>query len=382
MEFGITVQGHVPGAAAHDPVREHAAFFDEIALVRCADRCGWKYAWTAEHHTLTEYSHLAASDVWMGYLAAVTDRIHLGAGIFNLSPRVNHPVRNAERAALLDHLTEGRFEFGTGRGAGSHELRTFMVEDPETTRAEWDEVIREIPRMWAQRDYTFAGDHFTVDRPRNVLPKPYLSGHPPIWLACGNPGTFAKAGRLGLGALGFTSAPVADMAPLIDAYKEGIAACDQPVGQFVNDNVLLAGAVVCMESREHAREILLRPGRNYIGTLVNLYHDTFPKPPGSPIWPEPAPDMPAEFVDVAIETGWLVCGNPEEVCEQLQAHAGTGLDQLVCAMPGGAMTQDENIECLELMGRSVIPEFDHDPEHSTTRYRRRAATAHDREEHR
>src|ERR1700730_3188716 len=120
MEVGVTVQGHVPGAAAPDPVREHAAFLDEIELVRGADRFGWKYAWTAEHHTLTEYSHLAASDVWMGYLAAVTDRIHLGAGIFNLSPRVNHPVRNAERAAMVDQLSGGRVELGTRRGARSH----------------------------------------------------------------------------------------------------------------------------------------------------------------------------------------------------------------------------------------------------------------------
>jgi hypothetical protein len=140
----------------------------------------------------------------------------------------------------------------------------------------------------------------------------------------------------------------------------------------VNDNVLLAGAVVCMESRQHAREILLRPGRNYIGTLVNLYHDTFPKPPGAPVWPAPAPDMAAEFVDPAIDAGWLVCGTPEEVCEQLQVHARVGLDQLVCAVPGGAMSQDENIECLELMGRFVIPELDPEPEHSTTRYRRNA----------
>ena len=49
-------------------------------------------------------------------------RIHLSSGIFNLSPRANHPVRTAERVAMLDHLSEGRFEFGTGRGAGSHEV--------------------------------------------------------------------------------------------------------------------------------------------------------------------------------------------------------------------------------------------------------------------
>jgi len=108
MEFGLLVQGHVPGPAAHDTVAEHAAFLHEAALVEFADRHAWKYVWTAEHHTLTEYSHLAASDVWMGYLAHATERIHLGAGIFNLSPRVNHPIRNAERAPLLDHLSDVR----------------------------------------------------------------------------------------------------------------------------------------------------------------------------------------------------------------------------------------------------------------------------------
>ena len=83
----------------------------------------------------------------MAYLAHATERIHLGSGIFNLSPRVNHPVRNAERVAMLDHLSEGRFEWGTGRGAGSHELATFNI-------------------------HTFQGEHYQIDKPHNIPPTP------------------------------------------------------------------------------------------------------------------------------------------------------------------------------------------------------------------
>ena len=101
-----------------------------------ADRTNWKYAWFSEHHALTEYSHLSSSEVMMAYLARATERIHLGSGIFNLSPRVNHPVRNAERVAMLDHVSEGRFEWGTGRGAGSHEVATFNIDDTSSTRAD------------------------------------------------------------------------------------------------------------------------------------------------------------------------------------------------------------------------------------------------------
>ena len=68
----------------------------------------------------------------------------------------------------------------------------FNILDTNSTKAEWDEVVREIPRMWEQVDYAYDGDHFTVPTRHNVLPKPFGSGHPPIWVACGNPPTFQQ----------------------------------------------------------------------------------------------------------------------------------------------------------------------------------------------
>jgi alkanesulfonate monooxygenase SsuD/methylene tetrahydromethanopterin reductase-like flavin-dependent oxidoreductase (luciferase family) len=368
MEFGLFLQGYVPGPGAHDTEREHDAFLREAELVIHADRHNWKYAWFSEHHSLTEYSHMSSSEVMMGYLAHATERIHLGSGIFNLSPRVNHPVRNAERVAMLDHLTEGRFEWGTGRGAGSHEVATFNIHDTSSTRVEWDEVIREIPRMWETEAYTFQGDHFQMDKPHNVLPKPYRGIHPPIWVACGNPPTFGKAGQLGIGALGFNFSPIHDMRPMIESYKKGIAECEEPLGRYVNDNVMLTNAVICLEDGERAREIATRQNRGYLFTLVCLYHDTFPKPDWAPVWPEAPRRLDRETVDAAIAGGALLCGTPDEVAEQLVAYERCGVDQLVFGVPND-LEHDEAMECIELFGKQVIGEFDKDPVHRTTRQR-------------
>ena len=127
MEFGLFIQGHVPKFRRDvEPDAEHHVLMEDLELVEAADKAGFKYVWVTEHHFLDEYSHLSANDVVLGYLAHSTTRIHLGSGIFNPLPQVNHPAKLAERVAMLDHLSDGRFEFGTGRGAGSHEILGFF----------------------------------------------------------------------------------------------------------------------------------------------------------------------------------------------------------------------------------------------------------------
>src|SRR5688572_18628768 len=98
MEFGIFHSAHVPSKTAS----EHERIMDEVAWCMAAEQAGFKYSWFTEHHFLEEYSHISASEVMMGFCAARTSRIHLGSGIFNLTPPVNPPARVAERVAMLD----------------------------------------------------------------------------------------------------------------------------------------------------------------------------------------------------------------------------------------------------------------------------------------
>jgi len=373
MEFSLFFQGYIPGPDAHDPDKEHAFLMKELELIEAADRYGWKYTWLSEHHALPEYSHISSNEVVAGYLVGRTERIHIGSGIFNLSPRVNHPVRTAEKVAMLDHVSNRRFEFGTGRGAGSHEVATFNIHDPSSTKSEYYEVLPEIVRMWEQKDYTFQGRHFAVDTPHNILPKPNGQGHPAIWRAVGSPGTWREAGELGIGALGFTFSSIHDLVPLIATYKEAVAACTDPVGQFKNDNAMVTSGVRCSLDRDKARRQAQTP--SYIITLVTLYHDTFPRNPLAARWPNPPTLVERDDLDELLSLGFGLCGTPEEICEQLQPYVAAGVDQLGFGCPND-VSHEEALEMIETFGKHVIPEFDTDPEHLTDKYRRSAKPKH------
>jgi alkanesulfonate monooxygenase SsuD/methylene tetrahydromethanopterin reductase-like flavin-dependent oxidoreductase (luciferase family) len=137
---------------------------------------------------------------------------------------------------------------------------------------------------------------------------------------------------------------------------------------------MMTNAVICLSDRKRAREIARTAGRGYLYSLVCLYHDTMPKPDYAPTWPEPPHAVGTEEdVDRLIEAGWLLCGTPDEVSEQIAKYQDVGCDQLVFGIPNEGFEPDEVKEMLELFGDKVIPEYDPDPVHSTTRYREAAA---------
>ena len=201
MEFGLFVQGYVPAKRAEtDPLAEHKALMEETEYVIQADKSGFKYAWASEHHFLEEYSHLSANDVFLGYLAHATERIHLGSGIFNPLAQVNHPVKVAEKVAMLDHLT-GRTASSSAPGAAPARTRSsgFMpgITDMNHTKEIWEETIAEFPKMWLQDEYVgFQGKHWSLP-PRKILPKPYGKSHPAMWYAAGSPPSYAMAAQEG-----------------------------------------------------------------------------------------------------------------------------------------------------------------------------------------
>src|SRR5438128_1526205 len=96
-------------------VKEQSAFAQALELASLADELGFDSVWNVEHHFLEEHSHSSASDVFLAAVAARTSRIRLGLGIMNVLPPVNHPARCAERTAVLDILSGGRLDVGTGR---------------------------------------------------------------------------------------------------------------------------------------------------------------------------------------------------------------------------------------------------------------------------
>ena len=127
-----------------------------------------------------------------------TKQIRVGHGIVVCVPQFNHPIRAAERAAVLDILSDGRLEFGTGRSATWTELGG-MDANPDETKETWDEYTRTIPQMWTNERYGYEGRAFRMPT-RAVLPKPYQKPHPPMWVAVSSPGTEIDAAERGMGS--------------------------------------------------------------------------------------------------------------------------------------------------------------------------------------
>jgi alkanesulfonate monooxygenase SsuD/methylene tetrahydromethanopterin reductase-like flavin-dependent oxidoreductase (luciferase family) len=373
MEFGLFMGGYVAQSLKDaDPIgAEHDRIMSEVRLAEVGDQHNWKYSWWTEHHFLEEYSHISANEVVMPWVAARTRQMHIGSGIINITPPVNHPARVAERVAMLDHISNGRFEFGTGRGSSTIEQRGFGIDDPDETKAMFDEVIGEFKKMWRQDRYAFDGKYFTLPE-RNVLPKPHVLPHPPMWVAAANPGTFEKAARMGLGVLCFTGGSPEKMRPLIEIYKENIAKA-KPVGDFVNDNVAITTSFMCLEDGDEALDWATRSGNGRQQSLVFRYLDTFPKPIWVPEWPDLIPDPTRDQLLAGRETGAAIIGTPADCTETLRKWQAIGVDQLIMGPSGSVYPHDLVEHAVALFGDEVIPTFDTDPEHSTSRFRRAAA---------
>ncbi len=372
MEFGVFAQLFVPKfERAADPQAEHKRIFRNVEIARAADQHAFKYVWCPQHHFLDEYSHMPGPEAFLAFCAAQTQRVHLGSAIFNITPAVNKPVRIAENVALLDHLTENRFEFGTGRGSSTTEVYGFDIADINETKAMWREAIEEIPKMWKDATYSHEGTYFRVPE-RKVFPKPHGPLHPAMWVAAGSPPTFTEAGELGLGTFCFTNGSPRQIAPLMANYKNAIGSAT-PVGDYVNDNIMGVTNMLCMEDRNKAFEVASTMGMNYYTSLAFHWLDNIPKPKGLPEWPAKIPEPTPEQVEKLSAEGYIAVGDPDDCANAMRQWQDIGADQMTFSPTTNTLPTDVVVASMELFGREVIPQFDRDPVHSTTRYRTEAA---------
>ncbi len=201
-----------------------------------------------------------------------------------------------------------------------------------------------------------------------MLPKPLTQPHPPLWVAAGSPSTFEKAARMGVGVLCFTTGLSEQLAPLIERYKNLIGDAD-PIGEYVNDNVMVTSSMLCLDDGARARRIMSEARGHYHQSLLFRYLDTFPRPEGTPVWPELCEPHSAEEMDLAVQMGEWAIGDPDECRRVVQRWTDVGADQLTFGMLSQEVPIDVVLEATDLFGREVIPQFDPNPVHRSTHLR-------------
>ena len=134
-------------------VDDHAVIEETIEQCVLADEMGFDTIWFVEHHFLTGFSMSPCPEAIFGALSRLTKRIRLGFGVVILP--YHHPVRVAERVAMIDHMSGGRVDFGTGRSAPYEQ--TGMGIDPRNTRDMWEESLSMIPKIWEDGLFEWEG---------------------------------------------------------------------------------------------------------------------------------------------------------------------------------------------------------------------------------
>ena len=354
MKFGIFYELSVP--RPWDAESEKKVYDNALEQVRLADELGFDQVWAVEHHFLEEYSHCSAPEVFLTACAMQTKNIRVGHGIVVCVPQFNHPVRIAERAAVLDIVSGGRLEMGTGRSATWTELGGFLA-DPDDTKKTWDEIVRELPKMWTQERYSHQGFAFSMPS-RAILPKPYQKPHPPMWVAVTSPGTEIDAAERGLGSLGLTFGGFGEQETKIAEYRRRIRTCE-PVGEVVNEQVNTVNFLYCHQDDATgvATGQRLSGAFGYLAGQLLSTREAYPSRsyPSLGLLPQLRPEASAPSDAPRVPEG-ICIGNPERIIETVKRWESIGVDRinfLLNAME--TVPQQEVLDSLRLFAKEVMP---------------------------
>jgi alkanesulfonate monooxygenase SsuD/methylene tetrahydromethanopterin reductase-like flavin-dependent oxidoreductase (luciferase family) len=357
MEFALFVDLQLPrpwGATSDKQLVDEA-----MEQVELADALGYDCVWAQEHHFLEEYCHSSAPEVLLAAMSARTKRIRLGHGVAVMSPRINHPARVAERIAMLDLVSGGRVEWGTGESGTRMELEPFGVPFVDK-RAMWLEAVREAARMVSFTPYPgHDGRYFSMPA-RNVVPKPVQKPHPPLWAACSNRDSLRLAARLGLGALTFAFVEPAEARFWVEEYYETFRKECRPLTEVVNPRIAVLTAFHC---HEDASEAIARgaEGAQFFGFgLMHYWRDGVHTPGATDLWQLFKAASSGDFASANKQrqkAGMQGIGDPESLAAGFAAYEAAGVDQLILLQQAGNYRHEHVCASLELFGKRVLPGF-------------------------
>jgi alkanesulfonate monooxygenase SsuD/methylene tetrahydromethanopterin reductase-like flavin-dependent oxidoreductase (luciferase family) len=163
---------------------------DAIELAVRAEELGYDYVTLAEHH-FSDYVGVASPAVVGAAIAARTENIRIVLAISVLA--LHNPVTVAEEYALLDVISDGRLDFGVGRGYQPGEFKGHNIPLSES-RGRFEESLEIIEGLWSTPDFSYEGKFYNVDH-LTLYPRP-VQERVPLRVAAVSPDSFERVARM------------------------------------------------------------------------------------------------------------------------------------------------------------------------------------------
>jgi alkanesulfonate monooxygenase SsuD/methylene tetrahydromethanopterin reductase-like flavin-dependent oxidoreductase (luciferase family) len=339
MDFGIFSM-----FSTREGRTQSQVFQEWFDLVQVAEDTGIDTFWLGESHFRPNRAVLASPLIGASAIAARTKRIRVGLAV-QVLPLAN-PLRVAEEAAIVDHISEGRLLFGIGRSSFLESYQGYNV-DYEESRALFFESLEVIQRAWGEAPLSYEGTYYKF-HDVDVVPKPYQRPHPPIRVAVESWDTFPLIGSLGLPIFIRHQMDVPELQALLKQYQEA----RHNAGFSGSNDVILQIAAYVAETAEQAYaepEASTMRQRRLVREALGRTAD------------QEAFERLRRLSDVTYDEVLqrVAYGTPEAVVERLQEYqerfgiTGVSLDM----NPGGQIPYNRVVNSIRLLTEQVIPKF-------------------------
>ncbi|MSQ48019.1 MAG: LLM class flavin-dependent oxidoreductase [Deltaproteobacteria bacterium] len=344
MEFGLfSLFDFFP-----DRQNEVTYYKDTIDLIVLAERLGFDSVWLGEEHFYS-FGICPSPQIFLTALARETSRIRLGTAI-SLLPFEN-PLRKAEDFAMVDILSNGRLNFGVGRGSIAKHFEGFRVP-PQQSRARYEEALTIIKKAWTEETFSHEGAFWQIPA-ISVSPKPVQKPMPPIYRGTVMMESFEIAAAVGDNAfvVPWLSGPHQDVQKRVQRYRAAL----KEHGHAPKRTTFIFFMFV---DQDH--QVALREGREVTGAyaqrttqfLATTEQANLPKTHPLAQFLTLVRSMPDHIEERA------VVGTPAECRRRLhELDDEFGLDQVAFYFHAGARDPKRARQSMELFAQEVMPEF-------------------------
>jgi alkanesulfonate monooxygenase SsuD/methylene tetrahydromethanopterin reductase-like flavin-dependent oxidoreductase (luciferase family) len=332
MKFGIFDQNDRSGL----PLAQQ--YEERLQLAELFDTSGFHCYHTSEHHA-TPLSTTPSQNVLMSAIAQRTRNLHLCPLVYLLP--IHHPVRLAEEICMLDHLSNGRFQFGIGRGASPYELAAMGVDAANAGKM-YAEAFDIIERFFSSDSLNFEGEYWQYkDVP--VEMKPLQLPHPPVWYALASPDSTVWPAHRGINIV--CGGPVDRIRAVTDRYRD-----EWKKTHDAQSGLPLIGVnryIIVADSDEEALDIGRKAWPRFFSNFIKLWRKHGAEPVNA--------KLPPDF-DQLLASRHAVAGTPETVTKELKAQIlDGGLNYLIGSYVFGDMLHGDVVKSVKLFSEHVMP---------------------------
>jgi alkanesulfonate monooxygenase SsuD/methylene tetrahydromethanopterin reductase-like flavin-dependent oxidoreductase (luciferase family) len=335
MKFGLFASAQANSGDL--PPETGQGFRDYLDFNVEAEALGFRASFLVEHH-FTGWNQVSSTLILLTALAMRTKTLRLGSAVMVLP--WHNPVLLAEQAATLDLISDGRLDFGIGKGYRHSEFKGFQIA-PEEAQARFDESLEVMIQAWTQRRRFSHRGRFWRFEDIVVEPPPAQKPYPPLWVAAGSEASIRRAASRGFNLILDQYAAPDRLAERIGIYK---SECKAHGRSFDPMQVAVARQLYVAKDEADKQAALARQAA-YTKRTVDVSR-------------APARNGEAKagshVLAYADKTGGTeehaLFGTPDEICAKLEKLQDAGVQYVLLTVAGG-------IAQLHRLAREIMPAF-------------------------